>query len=159
VAGTRAEVTSMLEAVPSGTSPGTIRTPATRRRKLERRPPTSWGYMICLETYGSGARIGMETTPVRRRQIRTTVQLVPAGWFVAVAGAAVRLTYGWLIAATSRPLARAAASGSVLQGRCPDLHFSFFTFLPFAAASSAGHGVARKREETQEIPEVLWPSG
>ncbi len=39
-------------------------------------------------------------------------------------------TCGWWIAAATRPLTRATAWGSVLQGRCPDLHF--------AAASSAG---------------------
>ncbi len=37
----------------------------------------------------------------------------------------------------------------VFAGRCSDLRFSLFTFLPFAAASSAGHRVARKREEMQ----------
>ena len=79
----------------------------------------------------------METTPALPRRIRITT-VVPAGWIVAAAGTATRRAYGWRIAAAPRPLSRAAAWVFVLQGRCPDLHSSLFTFLPFAAASSAG---------------------
>ncbi len=56
--GTRAGVTSMLEAVPSVTLPGTIRTRGVRPRKSGRRRLTSWACTICPETYGNGAATG-----------------------------------------------------------------------------------------------------
>lgn len=104
--------------------PGTLQTLDIRRKKSGRRHQTSWGSTICLETCGSGAVTGLETTPVRHRQTRI-ITVVPSGFFVAAAGTTMRRTHVWLIAATTRLLARTTTSASVLQGRCPDYTLAF----------------------------------
>ena len=50
-------------------------------------------------------------------------------------------------------LVRLSVAASVFAGRCPDLHSSLFTFLPFAAASSAGAWVCAPgaQEDAVEI--------
>ena len=73
--------------------PGTVRTPGARLTKSVIRLPMSWGSTICPETFGSGAATGMEGTPVLRRLTLTTT-VVPSGWVVAAAGAAMRRARG-----------------------------------------------------------------
>jgi len=140
-------------------SPGIIRTRGARHRKSGRRHPTSWVSMICLETCGSGAVTGLETTPVRHRQTRI-ITVVPSGFFVAAAGTTMRRTHVWLIAATTRLLARTTTSASVLQGRCPDYTLAFLHFYTLLRLRAPGRGlVPQGRKKTQHISEVLWPSG
>jgi hypothetical protein len=77
-------------------SPDMMQTPEARLRKLERRRLASLKFMICPETYGNGAPTGgiVATTKRAQQLIRTTVQIVPVGWIMAVAGATMRRTYG-----------------------------------------------------------------
>ena len=47
-------------------------------------------YMICTETYGNGAGIGMELMRAERRPIRGELLPVPTAWYAAAIGTKVR---------------------------------------------------------------------
>ena len=87
------------------------------------------------------AAIGMEATQVRRRQIRTTVQLVPAGCVVAVAGTAVRRALVWLTETTTPLLTRTTTWAFVFAGRCTDYVLAFLHFYPLPSLRAPGRGL------------------